>query len=201
MSFSNFDDKIDYNADRLEVISRLGRKGWHPVPNLFAILHEYEDKLFNEESPEDEGRRVPASFHKFLHILWREIFFARPEKEDWTAEFYDEQFNMRPSDAGKWKWALAESGLFQVWQIQHVKKMVDYGNYESVGNRGPLSRYKYNTQATETDWKRFYKALRGACAECPRPFKVHEWRAIVRRHVQANHAGATGAEGGAITRA
>jgi hypothetical protein len=195
MSFSNFDDKIDYNADRLEVISRLGRKGWHPVPNLFAILNEYEDKLFNEEGPEDEGRRVPASFHKFLHILWREIFFARAEKEDWTAQFYDEQFNMRPSDAGKWKWALAESGLFTVGQIKGPH------NFGQVVSKGPLSFYRYNKQATDTDWLRFYKALRVACAECPRPFKVHEWRAIVRGHVQTNHAGVTGAEGQAITRA
>jgi hypothetical protein len=166
-----------YNSDRYEVISRLGRKGWHPVPNLFAILHEYEDKL------NDEARRVPASFHKFLHILWREIFFARPDKSDWTAEFYDEQFNMRPSDAGKWKWALAESGLFTVGQAKGPHGI------RQIESKGPLSVYRYNKQATDEDWKRFYKALRSACAECPKEFKVHEWRSIVRRHVLANHAG------------
>jgi hypothetical protein len=177
MSYHFTDEEIKYNSDRYEVISRLGRKGWHPVPNLFAILHEYEDKL------NDEARRVPASFHKFLHILWREIFFARPDKSDWTAEFYDEQFNMRPSDAGKWKWALAESGLFTVGQAKGPHGI------RQIESKGPLSVYRYNKQATDEDWKRFYKALRSACAECPKEFKVHEWRSIVRRHVLANHAG------------
>ena len=187
------EDKPKYNKDRDEVFARIG-KGWHPVPNLFAIFHEIEEKIGGG----DDSRRVPASFHKYLHILWREICFDRGP--DWTAEMYDDQFNMRPSDAGKWRIALSESVLFHVRQIRHVKTLGAYGVWNSVGNRGPMSVYKYNTQATGLDWTQFYKALRAACAECPRPYKVAEWRVIIRRHVKANHAGVTD-KTGAITRA
>ena len=178
------EDKPKYNKDRDEVFARIG-KGWHPVPNLFAIFHEIEEKM----GCGDDSRRVPASFHKYLHILWREIFFDRGP--DWTAEFYDDQFNMRPSDASKWRIALSESVLFRVRQIRHVKVMGAWGVDKNVGNRGPMSVYKYSTQATGQDWTQFYKALRAACPECPRPYKVAEWRFIIRRHVQANHAGVT----------
>jgi hypothetical protein len=180
------DDKVrKYNRDRAEVFARIG-KGWHPVPNIFGILNEDEEAMGGD----DDTRRVPASFHKYLHILWRETCRDRgADKADWTAEMYDDQFNMRPSDAGKWKWALAESGLYAVRQIRHVKVPHNYGELRDIGNRGPLSVYRYNTAATGDDWRAFYRALRAACAETPRPFTVASWRAIVRRHVQAQSRG------------
>jgi hypothetical protein len=185
-----------YNRDRAEVFARLGA-GWHPVPNLFAVLHEIENQWGANDK--DETRRVPASFHKYLQILWREIFFDRgPEKPDWTAEMYDDQFNMRPNDAGKWKWALAESGLFKVRQIAHVKKLAAWGARENIGNIGPLSVYTYNIDATRADWMLFYKALRAACAECPRHYKVSDWRAVLRRHMHSENAGVTEADNAGV---
>jgi hypothetical protein len=178
-----------YNANRDEVFARLG-KGWHPVPNIFAILNEDEEKAGAD--PDDESRRVPASFHKFLHILWREICFDRgPDKVWWTADFYMDQFNMRPSDAAKWTVAMEVSRVFTVSKVPGPHSPAGPG-YGGIKSRGPLSVFHYNTKATAEDWKLFYKALRAACPQCPRPFKVHEWRAIVRRCVEANHAGVTG---------
>lgn len=111
-----------HNPDWVAVLRRIGG-GSHPFPNAFTILQEMESAE-KGESALGESRRVPASFHKFLHILWREIFLNRgPKKAHWTADFYMDQFHMRPDDAAKWAVALQNSRLFKLRKVRLAKSI------------------------------------------------------------------------------
>ena len=136
--------------------------GFLQIPNVwFMVLMEDEKKY----------QHVPASFWKFLFILWHEIMFDRPGKPDWTAKLSMREFGVRANDASKWSTALKASGLFTV----------EHGSFQDR-NR---TVFTYNTKSTSLDWQGFYRGLMAACASVdgkPRP-TIPEWEALVRDSV------------------
>jgi hypothetical protein len=168
-----------YNADREEVFKRLGQ-GWHPVPNLlFAMLMVLEN---------DKARRIPSSFWKYTFVLWHAIFFNRgSQKDDWTADFYMDQFHIDRDEASKWTIAYKNSRLFKIVRVRP--------RYPS---KEPVSVFIYNRNCTSTDWKGFYLGLMAAHAEV-RGQKwpgIDQWSVIVRRHIEAQTDALIEDEGG-----
>ena len=133
--------------------------GFLQIPNVwFKVLLADEKKY----------QHVPASFWKFLFILWHEVMHERPGKPDWTAKLSMREFGVRANDASKWTAALRAAGLFTV----------ELGTFQDR-NR---SIFTYNTKSNSVDWQSFYRGLMAAHASIDgkaRP-TIPEWEALVR---------------------
>jgi len=156
-----------------EVFTGALEHGFLRVPNIWLIiLMKYEDG--------EEFQRVPATFWKFLLVLWHQIMWEDVSQGQylWRAKLSMRQFHIRKGDAIKWTIALENSNLFKV-------KKGDYSN------RKP-SLFVYNQKATCTDWEGFYRGLMRSVQESNQTEKEldrylnnDEWAAIVKRNVEA----------------
>jgi hypothetical protein len=160
-------EKRKYNSDRHLVLSKEQTMGFLQIPNVWFMVLMADEKKY---------QHVPASFWKFLFILWHEIMFDRPGKPDWTAKLSMREFGVRANDASKWAAALKVARLFQV----------------TVGTFQDRNRtiFTYNTKANSVDWQGFYRGLMAACAEFNGQKKptIPEWEQAVENHVRRESA-------------
>lgn len=131
-------DKRVYNSDANQVFEeRFAPKGFLRVPNMWFYLLIPEEKKYPH---------VPASFWKFMLILWHELFFVRANKPDWTATLGMRDFGINKGDASKWANALAGApNLFTL----------------SPGSFPDLDKttFTYNSKANWIDWLGFYRGF------------------------------------------
>jgi hypothetical protein len=130
----------------------------------------YSRLMEDEGAKHSEGgiyKAVPPSFWKFLHVLWRELMWPRPEK--WpqiSANLSLRQFGMEAKLANLWATALVAGGLITV-------------NERGTFSSRRASTYFYNTEADAIMWQGFYRGLMMAHAE---------WKSVNREWVR-NHGG------------
>ncbi len=92
---------------------------------------------------------IPASFWKFLLVLWRDIVGIKGTQRGYIAEKSMTQFHCTKDTAMRWTAALAVSGLFRV----------DYGVRHAANEPGIPTKFKYLDGSIE-DWVCFIVALR-----------------------------------------
>ena len=129
-----------YNPDAVTVFAeRLDPHGFLRVPNMWFML------LMREESK--YGKGIPASWWKFLFILWHELMFGRVGKPDWCATLsLRKDFRIRQKEASRWAHALAAApSLFTV----------AFGTWPERDK----TKFTYKSQADWKDWLGFYRGL------------------------------------------
>ena len=110
-------------------------KGWTKWPAFFV------DDLM----PIAMG--IPASFWKYLLIVWRDCFDQHP---GYRCSKSMTQFQMTKGRASKWTAALSVSGIFNV----------RYGKRHTPNEPGIPTEIVYQIEASRDDWVCFVAALR-----------------------------------------
>jgi hypothetical protein len=95
---------------------------------------------------------IPASFWKYLMVLFRDVFSAGCETRGYRAAKTMTQFHMTKETAMQWTAALSVSGLFEV----------NYGFRYAANLPGVPTEFKYVASSTPQAWKCFVTALRDA---------------------------------------
>ena len=96
---------------------------------------------------------IPASFWKYLLVLWRDLFGAGCEKRGYKASKTMTQFHMNKETAIQWTGAMSVSGLF----------IVSYGFKPAPYKKntpGLPTVFQYRADATLEEWECFIAALR-----------------------------------------
>lgn len=143
---------MGYKENRDEALLLLGGG----KPNFTQFPNNFFQVLMNDEGqPCADGvghyTQAPASFWRFLFILWHELMWDRKGKDGrLCASFSVRQFGIRPNDALLWTTALVAAGLFT------VKK----GTLEDR----EASTYYYKPADIIT-WQGFYRGLMMAYGE------------------------------------
>jgi hypothetical protein len=119
------------------------------------VLPVYEDGyttipafFVDELMPYANG--IPASFWKYLMVLWRDLFGVNCEAKGYRADKTMTQFHMTKETAMQWTAALAASGLFEVHYVIRHKP----------NEPGIPTQFKYYEQSTVREWMCFIVALR-----------------------------------------
>jgi hypothetical protein len=98
---------------------------------------------------------IPASFWKYMIVLWRELFGVNCETKGYRAAFTMSQFHMTKETAMQWTAAVAMSGLFEI----------EYGFRYKPNQPGVPTTFKYREESTVEEWMCFIVALRDTILE------------------------------------
>ncbi len=93
---------------------------------------------------------TPASFWKYLLILWRDIFGVGCDKKGYRAAKIMTSFHMDKDTASQWTAALSVSGLFNIV----------YGRRYATNMPGVPTVIQYRSTSTVEEWRCFITALR-----------------------------------------
>src|SRR5208337_4677800 len=88
---------------------------------------------------------IPASFWKYLLILWRDIFGVNCEAKGYRTDKTMTQFHVTKETAMQWTAAVDVSGMFEV----------KYGVRHRPNEPGIPTQFKYNIESTPEDWMCF----------------------------------------------
>jgi len=106
----------------------------------------------DELMPQAEG--IPASFWKFMLVLWRDTVGVKGTQRGYIADKSMTQFHMTKDTAMRWTAALAGSGLF----------CVTYGVRHYPNEPGIPTKFEY-LDASAEEWVCFIIALRKTVIE------------------------------------
>jgi hypothetical protein len=109
---------------------------------------QFPSVLIDELMPIATG--IPASFWKYLLVLWRDTFGVGCDRKGYRASKVMTQFHMDKETAMQWTAALAVSGLFNI----------DYGRKFAANAPGIPTVFQYRADSTVEDWECFLAALR-----------------------------------------
>ena len=93
---------------------------------------------------------IPASFWKYMMVLWRDTFGVNCESKGYRADKTMMQFHVTKETAMQWTAAISVSGLFEVF----------YGIRHRPNEPGIPTQFKYKVESTTEEWKCFIVALR-----------------------------------------
>jgi hypothetical protein len=93
---------------------------------------------------------IPASFWKYMMVLWKDIMGPNCETNGYTTDKTMTQFHMTKETAMQWSAALSVSGLFTV----------HYGVRYRANEPGIPTQFTYRKESTVEEWKCFITALR-----------------------------------------
>jgi hypothetical protein len=128
------DDKVVARKQKLPIYEG----GYTTIPAFFI----------DELMPYANG--IPASFWKYMMVLWRDVFGANHEAKGYTTDKVMTQFHITKETAMQWTAALSVSGVFSVF----------YGVRHRPNEPGIPTKITYLPQSTVEDWKCFITALR-----------------------------------------
>src|SRR5262249_35974302 len=116
---------------------------------IFEIgFTQFPTILVDELMPFAAG--IPASFWKYLLVLWRDLFGMGCVERGYRAAKTMTQFNMDKDTANQWTAALSVSGLFKVTN----------GRRYDYNTPGIPTIIQYRANATVAEWQCFIIALR-----------------------------------------
>src|SRR5438046_2001613 len=118
------------------------------LPIFESGFTKYPTLFVDELMPFAAG--IPASFWKYMLVLWRDLFGVGCEKRGYKAMKTMTQFHMAKETAMQWTAALDVSGLFKV----------TYGFRYDKNTHGVPTVFEYRAKSTLKDWQCFIVALR-----------------------------------------
>lgn len=119
------------------------------LPIFDSGFTQFPTFLIDELMPFATG--VPASFWKYMIVLWRDLFGVGCDRKGYRAAKTMTQFHMDKDNAARWTAALSVSGLFT---IAYGRR---YGDYTTPGIPTVI---QYRPVSTLQEWECFVAALR-----------------------------------------